>query len=496
MAKNHFSRKERQLKNHINNLNKLFNKSKGIITSEINLLIIKIKNLINILKAVFSLNKLKYIVGGFAIIFGLSTVSEINAQNFIAPVQNPFGLNLNSNINGYNYYTGKSQFADMDGDGDLDLLYETQDIDTSYYSYYQNNIFIYHENIGTVNNPQFSLGVKNPFNLTSPLNMSLDFSVLSHNLVDIDNDGDIDILATYSAIYESYNYYTYQYDMAVNTVFKYYENTGNPNMPLFSVQQTNPFGLTVDSIIALADLVDIDGDGDFDIISSALVFGNQGYIQNQDMIFHENIGNQNNPQFSAPQVNLIGISLTLGYYPVIPSFGDLDSDGDYDLLTTPYQDNSNSEYKFLYQQNKGSSTNPIMSLQAQNPFGLSPDTSYAGFLINSEMIDLDGDGDLDIMTSGVEGEEFLYFENNSGSTIYMQLETEKSINIYPNPATEIINIESKKNINKIKITDQLGKIILEKTYSKTLNINNLDTGTYLITLYLENKEIIKSFTKL
>ena len=189
----------------------------------------------------------------------------------------------------------------MDGDGDLDLLYETQDIDTSYYSYYQNNIFLYHENIGTVNNPQFSLGVKNPFNLTSPQNMSLDFSVLSHNLVDIDDDGDIDILATYSGLYESYNYYTYQYNISTNTVFKYYENIGNPNMPLFAAQQTNPFGLTVDSIIALGDLVDIDGDGDFDIMSSASVFGNQGYIQNQDMIFHENIGNQNNPQFSTPQ---------------------------------------------------------------------------------------------------------------------------------------------------------------------------------------------------
>ena len=35
---------------------------------------------------------------------------------------------------------------------------------------------------------------------------------------------------------------------------------------------------------------------------------------------------------------------------------------------------------------------PLMSLQAQNPFGLSPDTSYVGILINSEMIDLDGDG--------------------------------------------------------------------------------------------------------
>ena len=265
-------------------------------------------------------------------------------------------------------------------------------------------------------------------------------------------------------------------------------------MPLFAAQQTNPFGLTVDSIIALGDLVDIDSDGDFDIMSSASVFGNQGYIQNQDMIFHENIGNQNNPQFSAPQVNLIGISLPLGYYPVIPSFGDLDGDGDFDLLTTQYEDNGNSEYKFLYQQNKGSSTNPIMSLQAQNPFGLSPDTSYAGFIINSEMIDLDGDGDLDIFTSGIEGNTFLYFENNATSTALSEIE--KTINIFPNPATDIINIESHLSIQNIKVTDQLGKIMIEKKYTNKLNINSLNKGNYIITLYLENKEIIKSFTKL
>ena len=72
------------------------------------------------------------------------------------------------------------------------MLYETLDIDTSYYSYYSNNVFVYHENIGTSNNPQFSIGVKNPFNLTSPQNFSLYGSLLSHNLIDLDDDGDLD----------------------------------------------------------------------------------------------------------------------------------------------------------------------------------------------------------------------------------------------------------------------------------------------------------------
>lgn len=494
MSNNHFSRKERQLKNHILKLNEILKKNKDYISVEIQNLIFKIKELVNILKNIISLRKLRYILGSFALLFGINS-NDIKAQSFSSPSINPFGLSLNSNISGENYYTGKAQFVDLDNDGDLDLLYETLDIDTSYYSYYSNNIFVYHENLGSNTNPQFSLGVKNPFNLTSPQNFSLYGSLLSHNLIDLDNDGDYDLLATYSGIYQNYSYGTYSYDQSAHTVFKYYENIGNPTIPLFAAQQTNPFGLELDSVIGISDVVDIDGDGDYDVISSIAVFGNQGYIQNQDMGFIENIGTSNNPQFANPQVNLIGITFPSSYYPVMPSFGDIDGDGDYDLITTPYEDNGSTQYKFLYQQNKGSATNAIMSLQAQNPFGLSPDTSYAGIIINSEIVDLDGDGDMDIVTSGFYGNNFLFFENNNSSTNIGDL-TKDNINIYPNPASEIINIESEYQISYIEIIDYLGKIIIKTDNYKTLNINELNKGMYSINIYTENKKIIKKFTKI
>ena len=193
-----------------------------------------------------------------------------------------------------------------------------------------------------------------------------------------------------------------------------------------------------------------------------------GYIQNQDMGFIENIGSPSNPQFSSSQVNLFGITFPTSYYPVMPSFGDIDNDGDYDLITTPYEDMGISQYKFLYQQNKGSSTNAIMSLQAQNPFGLSPDTSYAGIIIHSELADLDGDGDLDIITSGFYGNNFLFFENNSSSTNSSNYTNDK-INIYPNPATDIINIESNYNINREII--HLSKVV----YSDTMDLDEIES---------------------
>ena len=493
MSNHHFSRKERQLKNHILKLDSLIKKSRGLLTQEINNLIFKIKELISLLNGIISFKKLKYILGSLAFLFGLET-NNIKAQSFSSPIINPFGITLNSNISGENYYTGKAQFVDLDNDGDLDLLYETLDIDTSYYSYYSNNVFVFHENLGSNTSPQFSIPIKNPFNLTSPQNFSLYGSLLSHNLIDLDNDGDYDLLASYSGFYQNYIYGSYTYDQSAHTVFKYYENIGNASIPLFAAQQTNPFGLELDSVIGISDVVDIDGDGDYDVISSIAVFGNQGYIQNQDMGFIENIGTSNNPQFSNPQVNLIGITFPTSYYPVMPSFGDIDGDGDYDLLTTPYDDNGNSEYKFLYQQNKGSSTNAIMSLQAQNPFGLSPDTSYAGIIINSEIVDLDGDGDMDIVTSGFYGDNFLFFENNNSSTSVFDKSNE--VSIFPNPAKNILNIQTYKSFDRIEIIDQLGKTIINKDFYKTLNISTLSKGMYTVNLYKGNEKIYKRFSKL
>ncbi|WP_196890079.1 T9SS type A sorting domain-containing protein [Aureivirga sp. CE67] len=66
--------------------------------------------------------------------------------------------------------------------------------------------------------------------------------------------------------------------------------------------------------------------------------------------------------------------------------------------------------------------------------------------------------------------------------------TDSSIAIYPNPATEILNITSKNAIEKVEIYSVLGKQIAEFNFesnnqSEQLNINSLDTGIYMIKVY-------------
>ena len=93
MPNNHFSRKERQLKNHILKLEKLLNINNGFRNSKIQNLIFKIKELVNILKEVLSFKKLKYILGSFAFLFGINA-NNVKAQSFVSPVINSFVLTL------------------------------------------------------------------------------------------------------------------------------------------------------------------------------------------------------------------------------------------------------------------------------------------------------------------------------------------------------------------------------------------------------------------
>ena len=51
-----------------------------------------------------------------------------------------------------------------------------------------------------------------------------------------------------------------------------------------------------------------------------------------------------------PDAAILKNNKFLGRLSALKYSGDTDGDGDYDLLTTPYEDNGNSEYKFLYQQ--------------------------------------------------------------------------------------------------------------------------------------------------
>lgn len=77
----------------------------------------------------------------------------------------------------------------------------------------------------------------------------------------------------------------------------------------------------------------------------------------------------------------------------------------------------------------------------------------------------------------------------------------KVVRVYPNPATDVLNIAISTSLDitkelTIKITDVLGKELIVTDYQKQINISQLEKGIYFLSLYhkhqlIETKKIIK-----
>ena len=164
------------------------------------------------------------------LLLGMVSQQTASAQLFTAPVNNPFSLvDIPEN-------ESKPEFADIDADGDYDMF-----VAGSYGN------FFYFPNFGTDSVPNFGPGQTNPFGLVNPTGGYSYYMDMA--AVDIDADGDLDILSA--------DYYGDYY---------YFENRGTDTVPLFDTLVTNPWGLAGGAgEEQKVDFVDIDADGDYDL---------------------------------------------------------------------------------------------------------------------------------------------------------------------------------------------------------------------------------------
>ena len=87
------------------------------------------------------------------------------------------------------------------------------------------------------------------------------------------------------------------------------------------------------------------------------------------------------------------------------------------------------------------------------------------------------DGGLDCATAGVEDENLL------------------TISIYPNPVKDKLYIQGLSNTSKVSINNVLGKLVLSETTKSEIDVDNLQSGIYIIKIVDEQKEIIRKFIK-
>lgn len=156
------------------------------------------------------------------------------APSFAAGVYHPFGIGA---VSAY----AAPDLADLDGDGDLDVMVGTGTIAFAP----GNNVF--YENVGTPTAPSFASGVTNPFGLV-PLGGTDSVPAMA----DVDGDGDLDLFAGRG-----------------DGDTEYFENVGSPFAPAFAPSVLNPFGIVSVLGSAAPAFADLDADGDLDGIWGA-----------------------------------------------------------------------------------------------------------------------------------------------------------------------------------------------------------------------------------
>ncbi|BAZ12675.1 YD repeat-containing protein [Calothrix sp. NIES-4071] len=279
----------------------------------------------------------------------------------------------------------KPVFADINGDGRLDIIVGKSDgTIASFQNYESDTGLTYAEQGATSTNitifvPLQNTGLTFPRVITvnaNPFN-GIDVGDLSSPaLVDIDGDNDLDLIAG-----------------SADGTLKYYKNTGSATNPSYVAQTgtANPFNSIDVGLLSSPAFADLDGDGDRD-----LVVGDwEGNLK-----YYKNTGSATSPRYIAQTGTANPFNSAAVGARAFPTLFDVDNDGDFDLLV------GERNGSLTYYRNTGSPTNPLFTRQSDSLFyGIN-----GGTYISPTLGDLNGDGAVDVIAGSSDG-TLKYFVN-------------------------------------------------------------------------------------
>lgn len=316
--------------------------------------------------------------------------------------------------------------ADVDGDNDLDVLTASK----------FDNKLAWYENVDGLG----TFGSQQIINSNTQIAASVYFA-------DIDGDGDGDVIS----------------DRSSNGFPCWYENLDGQGD--FGSQQEitqDTFG----SIYVIAD--DVDGDGDMDVLN--IEFGGEtiAWYENTDGL----------GAFGPKRIIISPINSSFQIFTA-----DLDNDGDKDIV---YNSQDVNIDKIAWQENDESGNfgpQQILTTDVFAPRGLFS-------------ADIDNDGDNDIIFSSIGDNKIGWFENLTilGVDETLQLK----IKVYPNPANTLlyINNSSTYSINSLQITDLQGKTVKQVNKNTSqLDISNLESGVYFVNVTTDKGSLVKKIIK-
>ncbi|WP_164490029.1 T9SS type A sorting domain-containing protein [Runella sp. SP2] len=233
--------------------------------------------------------------------------------------------------------------ADLDGDGDLDVLSASSNDDK----------IAWYKNDGS-----------GGFGAQQVISTSANGAV-SVYAADLDGDGDMDVLSA----------------SLDDDKIAWYKNDSSGG---FGAQQV----ISTVNGAAKVYAADLDGDGDLDVLSASVV--------DDKIAWYKNDGSGG---FGAQQV-ISTVNRAVSVYAA-----DLDGDGDMDVLSASLDDD-----KIAWYQNNGSGT-----FTAQPSITTSADVAESVYAA-----DLDGDGDIDVLSASSNDDKIAWYKNDGGGTFTTQ----------------------------------------------------------------------------
>lgn len=296
----------------------------------------------------------------------------------------------NAPIN-YNYHQIYPTFTDFDGDGDHDMFVGT---------YWDGYIRYYRQDL-----PGEFMEETGPWDPVTKTGNPFDGVEVGQNasiaVIDFDNDGFVDLLVS-DALGSSTSKYS-------DNIINYYRNSGNGTM-VEKDAFDNPFDGVFVTDSAAPVLVDIDADGDLDAVVGNKYYRNvYDYNLMQWVMIHSYLSYYENVDGAFRQVTgsanpFDGLEIEGEF---VPEFADIDGDGDADMVSGDTYGNI-----VLFRNNDG-----VYSEDATGPFS----TISGSWDTAPRLVDIDGDGDLDLFLTDYYGTRFFVNDGSAQAPNYTEL---------------------------------------------------------------------------
>ncbi|MCC3156723.1 T9SS type A sorting domain-containing protein [Hymenobacter sp. 15J16-1T3B] len=353
-------------------------------------------------------------------------------------------------------------FGDIDGDGRVDMLVANgrDQYGTYYTSTDYRSQLAYYRNVGTSQQPVFSLVTSDYLGLSAK-----NFSNLRPTLVDLNRDGALDLAFGGTYIGASFIFY--------------YLNTATAGAAVtFNTAQLNNLNGLGNRSQDTPCFTDVDGDGNLDLLLGTSPGTSGGSLY----YYHRDPAQPLADGFTLVSDDYGAIRAGSGARPqgLAPAVADVDGDGTPDLLTIDATGTIHLYANYRAQTGVFFDRTDLLLNTLTNQYEASRLGRTGRYHLT--LADLNADGTPELVAGTETGGLLLFGARNRVTSARSQAAEALPLQVYPNPAQAVVTVETP-TATRVLLRDLLGRVVQPADAPQRqhqLNVAGLAAGVYLL----------------